>query len=101
MVCGDANNLAQEDHMVTAIMLGVGSTFKARSTAGKNRHAAGSRFEFHAFELVDIAHGKATGEFLLVITENVDAEMLGFLEGGDIAGCPAQRPEDKGRVHGY
>ena len=87
--------------MVAAVMLGVGSTFKARSTAGKNRHAASAWFKFHPFELVDIAHGEATGQLLLVLAENVNAEMFGFPEGGNIAGRPAQRPEDKGRVHGY
>ena len=101
MVCGDADNLAQEDHMVAAVVLSVGSAFKARGTAGKDGYAAGTWFKFHAFELVDIAHGKAPGQVLLVLAENVNAEMFGFLESGNIARRPAQRPQDQGRVHGY
>ena len=90
MVCSNADNLAEEYHMVTAVMLGVGSTLKACGASGKYRNAASSRFKFHAFKLVDIAHRKASGQLFLIFPQYVDTEMLRFLEGRDIARRPAK-----------
>lgn len=89
MVGGDADDFAKEDHMIPPIMLGIGSAFEARSAARKNGNTASAWLKIHAFELVDIAHGKVPGQVCLVFPENMYAEMLCLAEGCNVARSPA------------
>ncbi len=85
MICGDADDFAKENHMIPPIMLGIGPAFESRRAAWKNGNTARSGLKIHAFELVDVAHGKVPGQVCLVFPQNVYAEMLCLAEGCNVA----------------
>ena len=64
MVGGDADDFAKEDHMISPIMLGISPAFEPRRASRKNGNTARARLKIHAFELVDVAHGKVPGRQL-------------------------------------
>ena len=71
--------------MVSTIMLCVGAAFETRCAVRKNWYAAFAGFEFDAFEFVHVASGEVPRKIRLILTQDVDTEMLGLPKGFDIA----------------
>jgi hypothetical protein len=101
MIGGNANDFTEENDMVATIMLRVRSAFQPCCAPGQNRHTAFSRFEFHAFKLVHIAHGESAGQGRLVLAQDMNTKVPGGLKGCEVSRCPAERPENQGWIHGY
>src|SRR5690606_19157287 len=81
MALVEAEYLADEDHVITALIHEGGAALEARGTVVQQRDIVDAAVQLDTGELVLAAGGEAPGELLLLHRQHMDVPVLGVGEG--------------------
>ncbi|MNZ83416.1 hypothetical protein D3C78_1021430 [compost metagenome] len=94
----EGEHLADEDHMVAALVLERRAALEARGAAGQQRGGADAVVQLDAGELVAALGGKTPGQRFLFGGQHVHVPVLLATEGRQAAGVLGQAPQHQRRI---